>query len=92
MEEPAAQVDCPFCNWAPDTPFVYEEQLAVALIDRRPINRYHILVVPRMHYQAFVEMPDELVSHLYRLTKGCALILPGRDVVAGATGVTLDGT
>jgi histidine triad (HIT) family protein len=63
------QAACPFCDWAAGTPFVHEDPLAVALIDRRPINRYHVLVVPRRHVVNFVDLPPELLTHLFRLTQ-----------------------
>ncbi len=69
MQPADAHKDHPFCHWAPHTPFVHQDQLAVALIDRRPIHRYHVLVVPREHDQNFVDLPDELVAHLSWLTK-----------------------
>ncbi len=70
--------DCTFCNWAAGTPFVHEDTLAVALIDRRPINRYHVLVVPRRHVVNFIDLPPELLTHLFRLTQ--ALSRAVRDV------------
>lgn len=60
---------CPFCALDPNTPLIYEDELAFAMVPPDPINRYQVLVIPRTHYIDFVDIPDDLVSHLFLLTK-----------------------
>ena len=36
---------------------------------RRPINKYHVLVIPRLHFESFVDLPDATASHLFLMAK-----------------------
>ena len=60
--------DCPFCgkNLAP---IIYGDDLCFAVVSPNPINRYHVLVIPRVHHEGFVDLPDELAAHLFVVAK-----------------------
>ena len=38
---------------------VYEDEQVIAFLDHQPITPGHVLVVPRVHVQAFVNLPAE---------------------------------
>ncbi|HJQ34820.1 MAG TPA: HIT family protein [Pyrinomonadaceae bacterium] len=61
--------DCPFCDFSGREALVYEDGVAFAVISLRPTNRHHVMVIPREHYESFVELPDELASHTFLLCK-----------------------
>ena len=70
MVVPTDELDaCPFCRLDPQAPLVYEDELAIAMVPPDPINKYQVLVIPRRHYVDFVDIPDDLASHLFLLTK-----------------------
>lgn len=48
---------------------VYEDNLCYAIISRDPINKHHILIIPKQHYKDFVELPDKLASHIFLVAK-----------------------
>jgi histidine triad (HIT) family protein len=37
-------------------------------MDIQPVNNGHVLVVPREHYESLLEVPEELGTHLFRVT------------------------
>ncbi|HEU17019.1 MAG TPA: HIT domain-containing protein [Nitrososphaeria archaeon] len=45
--------------------FVHEDEELMVIMDRYPVSRGQVLVVPRVHFRFFHEMPDELVGHFY---------------------------
>lgn len=61
--------DCAFCNFKDKEVTVHEDGHCIAFISMNPINRHHVLVAPREHYENLVDLPDELISHLFCVTK-----------------------
>ena len=46
---------------------VYEDSEFMAFMDIGPVNKGHILVIPKKHYPTLVDMPDEEAGKLYAL-------------------------
>lgn len=65
--------NCIFCNFADKNVVIYEDRLCYAVISLNPINRYHVLVIPRAHYENFVDLPEELASHVFLVAKKLSL-------------------
>jgi diadenosine tetraphosphate (Ap4A) HIT family hydrolase len=61
---PASSGNCPFCDYQDRGSVVYEDDQVFAVIDRQPINRYHLLVIPRPHYSSLIALPDELLARV----------------------------
>lgn len=57
--------NCPFCKFNDKAVIVYEDEVSYAIVSDKPINKYHLLIIPRQHYSNFIELPKELVSHLF---------------------------
>nr|UWI49051.1 histidine triad nucleotide-binding protein [Clostridioides difficile] len=64
-------MDCIFCKIAngeiPSTK-VYEDESVLAFNDLNPVAPYHILVVPKKHYDSVIDIPDiemDIVSHIH---------------------------
>jgi histidine triad (HIT) family protein len=58
---------CIFCNiiQGKDTAYiVYSDDNVVAFLDKYPITPGHTLVVPKNHYDNFLEIPDNVSFHL----------------------------
>ncbi len=59
--------DCIFCKIvAGDVPCakVYEDDRALAFMDIMPLNRGHLLVIPKEHFGNILEISPELYGHL----------------------------
>lgn len=61
--------DCPFCNFSDREVLIYEDEFAFAVISLHPINKHHVMVIPKKHYESFVDLPDEVASHIFLLAK-----------------------
>jgi len=59
---------CEFCAIiAGDAPasLVWEDSLALAFMDIRPVNPGHVLVVPRQHAATLAQLDPEVGAHLF---------------------------
>jgi histidine triad (HIT) family protein len=67
--------DCIFCRIvAGQVPAhrVYENDAVVAFLDISPVNKGHVLVVPRSHHSDLLETPDDVAAELVVKTKKIA--------------------
>jgi 2-C-methyl-D-erythritol 4-phosphate cytidylyltransferase len=60
---------CPFCEYTDSASIVYEDDNIFAVVDRQPINKYHLLVIPRLHYTSLGAIPDDLIAQVMLLVK-----------------------
>lgn len=63
------QAGCPFCEHSNDKVVIYEDSLVYAIISTSPINQYHAMVIPRVHYQHFTDLPDEIAARIFLVAK-----------------------
>jgi histidine triad (HIT) family protein len=57
---------CPFCGFDQPEVTVLTEAQVRAFISLSPVNRYHVLVVPRIHYEHLAEVPQETLATIMR--------------------------
>jgi histidine triad (HIT) family protein len=48
---------------------IYEDEEVMAILDIYPLALGQTLVIPRVHFTWFYEIPDELIPHFYRVVK-----------------------
>ncbi len=65
---------------------VLETDRAVAFLDINPVNKGHVLVVPKDHHAALTDLPDELASHTASLLPRLARVV---RAVTGAEGLNV---
>jgi histidine triad (HIT) family protein len=61
-------VDCLFCAIAAGevtAHVVLDEPDALAFLDKRPVFKGHVLLVPRRHLATFADVPQDLLSPLF---------------------------
>ncbi|MFN3346662.1 MAG: HIT family protein, partial [Candidatus Bipolaricaulaceae bacterium] len=59
---------CPFCRIAQgelSAHLLYADEEVLAFLDAAPMAPGHTLVVPRLHVERFVELPEELAGKLF---------------------------
>jgi len=62
---------CTFCDLirgAAEVSVCHEDSDAIAFMDIQPVNNGHVLVVPRVHYESLLDVPEEIGLHLFRVT------------------------
>ena len=67
--------DCIFCKIAAgEIPCdkVYENEKTFAFLDLNPVNKGHLLVIPKEHHANLLEMPDALLGEISKTTKKVA--------------------
>ena len=48
---------------------LYEDDLVMVIMDAYPNVDGHTLIIPKEHYDTFMDLPDELVLHINKLAK-----------------------
>jgi histidine triad (HIT) family protein len=59
---------CLFCQIAAgqtEAQIVFEDAVALAFLDARPLFRGHCLLIPKTHYESLRDLPQQLVSDLF---------------------------
>lgn len=63
--------------------FIYEDSDHVAFLDKYPIDKGHVLVVPKHHYEKITDMPDSEVGLLFsKIPKLARAIMKSTGAVA----------
>jgi len=67
-------VDCIFCkiiNGEIPSSKVYEDDKVLAFNDINPVAPYHILVIPKKHYESIIDIPEsemDIIAHMHNVT------------------------
>ena len=80
---------CPFCGMVRgevEAHRIYSDPMVFAILDRRPINPYHLLVIPTVHVPDFYDLDDAVYAHLMRVARRLAGVV---KVLAAPTKVGL---
>lgn len=57
---------CPFCGFDEPQVTVYADAHVQAFISTSPINRYHVIVTPRMHYERLPDIPYAILCSVMK--------------------------
>lgn len=66
---------CVFCaivSGAADASVVHEDEHLIAFCDLMPVNRGHVLVVPKRHATELAELPEETGARMFPLAQRLA--------------------
>lgn len=64
--------ECIFCKIVRDeipSSKVYNNDKVVAFLDVNPVNKGHVLIVPKDHYETLLDIPDNIVKELLVIAK-----------------------
>ena len=65
-------MECVFCriiSLAAPAELLFENEAAIAILDKRPIHLGHALVIPKAHCRTFLEVPPESMSGVMDATR-----------------------
>ena len=71
-------MDCIFCkiaNGEMPSYKLYEDDEVMVIMDAYPNVDGHTLIIPKKHYDTFMDIPDELLLHINSLAKKYANII-----------------
>ena len=70
---------CVFCEiiaGSVDADFIFRDEQSVAFLDRSPVFKGHVLVVPVDHIPTLSDLPGELIAPFFSLVQRIATALP----------------
>lgn len=59
-------MSCIFCNLSKED-YILSDELSFAIYDVFPVNKGHILIIPKRHFSSLFEATEEEVVSFYRL-------------------------
>ena len=65
-------MECLFCkiiNGEIPTYKLYEDDLVIVILDAYPNVDGHTLIIPKKHYDTFMDLPDDLILHINKIAK-----------------------
>ncbi len=63
-------MSCIFCEYLKSKKYIAENKLAFAIYDNYPVNKGHVLVIPKRHYASFFDStPDEMQAFYELINK-----------------------
>ena len=65
-------MDCIFCdivNREELAEILFENERVLAFLDIRPVNYGHTLVIPKKHFNNFLDVPQNYMNELIRITQ-----------------------
>lgn len=68
-------MDCIFCKVVSGSATsyrVYEDDAVVAFLDIKPVNRGHLLIVPKEHYATLLDAPAHVLTDIMSAVPGLA--------------------
>ncbi|MCU1504130.1 MAG: histidine triad protein [Ilumatobacteraceae bacterium] len=75
-----ASSGCPFCaviDGSAPAHVVLADEVAVAFLDRRPVFKGHVLVVPREHAETLADLPLVAVGPFFERVQRISAVMPG---------------
>ena len=75
---PRSARPCAFCAIAAggDAHIVHEDDRVIAFLDRAPLIKGHVLVMPRAHADTFDDLPRELIDPLFAVVQRVSRAFP----------------
>ncbi len=61
-------MSCPFCNLPPDA-IILENERAKAFYDKYPVQKGHLLIVPKTHVETYFDASSEDIFAIHDLLK-----------------------
>jgi histidine triad (HIT) family protein len=68
---------------------VFEDEISVAILDYRPLLHGHVLLVPKQHYETFIDLPKDFVGPLFENVQLLARVIE-KSLAAGGTFVGIN--
>lgn len=77
---------CPFCGFNEEPATVYADAYVQAFVSFQPINGWHVLVVPRDHFEKFADIP---VPVLVAIAMAAQAVARAMQAAARPDGITI---
>jgi diadenosine tetraphosphate (Ap4A) HIT family hydrolase len=68
-------MNCIFCDYLRREKYIMENELAFAMYDNFPVNKGHMLVMPKRHYASYFDSTPEEIAAFNELIKRIKALL-----------------
>lgn len=85
----SSNIECVFCKIVAGIEKavkIYEDNVCIAIMDIAPVNKGHLLVIPRKHYSTVLEMPFDEAAHVFGIA---CLVAKAAKKALGAEGINI---
>ncbi len=62
------KISCIFCK-LPESRLVLENEFAIAIYDKYPVNKVHMLIIPKRHFPDYFDTTDEEIIAISNILK-----------------------
>lgn len=70
-------MNCIFCNSNKDD-YILSNELAFAIYDKFPVNKGHVLIIPKRHFSSLFEAKEDEILDVYKLLEQCKELIDER--------------
>ncbi|MCK9187427.1 MAG: HIT family protein [Candidatus Colwellbacteria bacterium] len=81
-------MDCLFCKIASKeipSSVIYEDDVALAFLDLHPLAPGHALVIPKIHAENILDLPEELIGPFFQSVKKVTALIKEKLAPRGFT-------
>ena len=68
-------MSCMLGNYINTKKFIMENELAFAIYDKYPVNKGHVLIIPKRHFANYFDSTEEEIAAFYELIKKVKTLL-----------------
>ena len=61
-------MSCVFCEIIEKKQYLFENELAVAFLDARPVSKGHTLIIPKRHAATYFDLTSEEIKAIFELS------------------------
>jgi histidine triad (HIT) family protein len=54
---------------------IYQDDKVLAFLDINPVNKGHVLVIPKQHYSMMTDTPNDLIADIFQKSKKLMLVI-----------------
>lgn len=90
LDNQVPDLPCSFCALDDPDVTVYADNLVQALVSRAPINRYHVIVVPRSHWERLSDLPPNVATAAIHVAQRIGRAIASAGKPDGITYITED--
>ncbi len=83
MPSHPTSADCIFCKIRDGllpVSLIHEDELTLVIVDLNPVNKGHLLIIPKVHAELMAEVPSSTLAHMMRLAKSMNRALRNADL------------
>ena len=55
---------CVFCDGIEKDRVLFETRKWIAMYDKYPVSKGHVLLIPKEHYETFFDLPEQLTNSI----------------------------